>query len=208
MIVNAFKNKMFPTVPDDFPPYDGDIPSRSRSSSTIDRYDFTADYLDRIYIGNDDDLDELPFDIEKYLDPDLIEKNFFNKSLRKIFEFLKHEKGTRYNKNKVTLMKSRFRDLKNDIKNMPENEVKNKILDLLANLVEKILDINEQLDIADLESEESTAQRREHEGQGLKMLTPQQILSRLPISLAQLKAGNNSQKLKNEIRQLLHSLYR
>ena len=34
------------------------------------------------------------------------------------------------------------------------------------------------------------------------------MLSRLPISLAQVKAGNNSQKLKNEIQQLLHSLYR
>ena len=45
-------------------------------------------------------------------------------------------------------------------------------------------------------------------GQGLKILTPSQMLSRLPISLAQLKAGNNSQKLKNEIRQLLYSLYR
>ena len=45
-------------------------------------------------------------------------------------------------------------------------------------------------------------------GQGLKILTPSQMLSRLPISLAQLKAGNNSEKLKNEIRQLLYSLYR
>ena len=34
------------------------------------------------------------------------------------------------------------------------------------------------------------------------------MLSRLPITLAQLKAGNNSSKLKNEIRQLLYSLYR
>ena len=40
------------------------------------------------------------------------------------------------------------------------------------------------------------------------MLTPQQILSRLPIPLAQLKAGNNSQELKNEIRELLYSFYR
>ena len=48
----------------------------------------------------------------------------------------------------------------------------------------------------------------QHEGQGLKISTPQRILSRLPISLAQLKSGNNSEKLKNEIRQLLHSLYR
>ena len=45
-------------------------------------------------------------------------------------------------------------------------------------------------------------------GQGLKVLTQTQMLSRLPITLAQLKAGNNSEKLKNEIRQLLYSLYR
>ena len=45
-------------------------------------------------------------------------------------------------------------------------------------------------------------------GKGLKILTPSQMLSRLPISLAQLKAGNNSEKLKNKIRQQLYSLYR
>ena len=45
-------------------------------------------------------------------------------------------------------------------------------------------------------------------GKGLQILTPSQMLSRLPVSLAQLKAGNNSEKLKNEIRQLLYSLYR
>ena len=39
------------------------------------------------------------------------------------------------------------------------------------------------------------------------MLTPNQMLSRLSISLAQLQAGNNSEKLKNEIRQLLYPLY-
>ena len=46
------------------------------------------------------------------------------------------------------------------------------------------------------------------EGSGLKILAPNQMLSRLTITLAQLKAGNNSEKLKNEIRQLLYSLYR
>ena len=55
--------------------------------------------------------------------------------------------------------------------------------------------------LSKLESGESAA------GKGLKILTTDQMLSRLPISLAQLKAGNNSQKLKNEIRQLLYSLY-
>ena len=59
-----------------------------------------------------------------------------------------------------------------------------------------------------LESEESPAERRNQQGKGIKILTPNQMLSRLPISLAQLKAGNNFKKLKYEIRQLLYSLYR
>ena len=46
------------------------------------------------------------------------------------------------------------------------------------------------------------------EGKGLKILTTNQMLSRLQITLAHLKAGNNSEKLKNEIRQLLYFLYR
>ena len=63
---------------------------------------------------------------------------------------------------------------------------------------EKIIDIVEKVIEHD----------RQNQGQGSKILTPNQILSRLPISLAQLKAGNNSEKLKNEIRQLFYSLYR
>ena len=46
------------------------------------------------------------------------------------------------------------------------------------------------------------------EGKGLKILTNKQMLNRLPISLAQIEAGNNSKSLKNEIRQILYSLYR
>ena len=46
------------------------------------------------------------------------------------------------------------------------------------------------------------------EGQGLKILTPNQILKRLPIALAQIKAGNNSESLLNEIRLIVYSLYR
>ena len=62
----------------------------------------------------------------------------------------------------------------------------------ITDIVEKILEFNNKI----------------QSGQGLKILTPSQMLSRLPISLAQLKAGNNSEKLKNEIRQLLYSFYR
>ena len=49
---------------------------------------------------------------------------------------------------------------------------------------------------------------KEQEGTGLKILTPNQMLKRLPIALAQLKAGNKSESLLNEIRQIVYSLYR
>ena len=45
------------------------------------------------------------------------------------------------------------------------------------------------------------------EGTGLEILTPKQMLQRLPIALTQIKAGNNSQSLLNEIRQIVYSLY-
>ena len=48
----------------------------------------------------------------------------------------------------------------------------------------------------------------QQQGKGLKMLTPHQMLSRSPISLALLNAGNNSEKIKNEIRQLLYCLHK
>ena len=48
----------------------------------------------------------------------------------------------------------------------------------------------------------------EQYGKGLKILTPNQMLKRLPIALAQVKAGNNSEILLNEIRQIVYSLYR
>ena len=60
----------------------------------------------------------------------------------------------------------------------------------------------------ELENQESAAERRNIERKALKILTPNQMLSRLPIALAQLKAGNNSEKRENEIRQLLYSLCR
>ena len=44
-------------------------------------------------------------------------------------------------------------------------------------------------------------------GTGFKILTPKQMLQRLPIALAQVKAGNNSESLLNEIRQIFYSLY-
>ena len=87
-----------------------------------------------------------------------------------------------------------------------------KILSLLKEIIKpndkKTDEQPDTTNMPELESEESAEQRRNQQGKGLKILTPSQMLGRLPISLAQLKAGNNSEKLKNEIRQLLYSLYR
>ena len=55
---------------------------------------------------------------------------------------------------------------------------------------------------------EAKKQAREQEGTRLKILTPNQMPKRLPIALAQVKAGNNSESLLNEIRQIVYSLYR
>ena len=51
------------------------------------------------------------------------------------------------------------------------------------------------------------AKQNETKGTGLKMLTPKQMLQQLPIALAQVKAGNSSKNLLNEIRQIIYSLY-
>ena len=57
-------------------------------------------------------------------------------------------------------------------------------------------------------SKESQDGRGANEGERIKILTPNQMLKRLPIALAQVKAGNNSESLLNEIRQIVYSLYR
>ena len=61
-------------------------------------------------------------------------------------------------------------------------------------------------DTPDLKSEEDAEKRQK--GHGLKIMTPKQMITRLSILLAQKQAGNNSQKLNNEIRQIICSLYR
>ena len=84
------------------------------------------------------------------------------------------------NNTQTSLINSGFKDLKEEIENMSEEEKKIKNPNEIVNLVEKILEFS-----------------RQQQGQGLKILTPGQMLIILPISLAQLKTGNNSEKLCN-----------
>ena len=101
--------------------------------------------------------------------------------------------GDEKNKNIVESINKKLNKMRKIIKNVPENktfkiEESEKIIDI----VERILELNSKNQL----------------GLGLKNLTRDQMLSRLPITLVKLKPGNNSEKLKNEFRQLLYSLYR
>ena len=115
----------------------------------------------------------------KYQDPDSMLEDMY--STRKIER----------NNIQVALIRSALTNFTDKINSMSENEIRLEQPNKIVNIVEKILEFN-----------------RQQSGQGLKTLTLNQILNRLPIFLAQLKAGKNSEKLKNRIRQLLHSLYR
>ena len=122
-------------------------------------------------------------------------RDYFNFSVpsalaKKLYETKNKNKGNEL----VEAIKSRRSDLKDKIKKMSGYEKKIEQPDKILKIVEEVLDFDKKL--------------RKQQGLELKILTPNQMLSRLPISLAQLKAGNNSEKLKNEIRQILYSLYR
>ena len=90
------------------------------------------------------------------------------------------------------MFKNELSDLRDEIKKNPEDEKRIEQPDRVVDIFEEILDFN----------------RQNQEGKGLKLLTLEQMLSRLPITLAQLKAGNTLENLKHEIKQLLYFLDR
>ena len=100
-------------------------------------------------------------------------------------------RNTDKNKDLVNVIKSGLVDLENEIEEMSKigTEIENPYE--IVDIVERILYFNNW----------------NREGQGLKTLTPDQTLNRLPIALIHLKAGNNSEKLKNETI-LIYSLHR
>ena len=119
------------------------------------------------------------------------EENIKNKLFKKyfttyqgrsdIFKKLRETEGER-NEDQIYLIKEVLNRMKKAIENVSENKpVKIEENKKKTNIVEHTLYFNQL----------------EQKGQGLKILTPNQMLCRLPITLAQLKAGNNSEKLKN-----------
>ena len=118
---------------------------------------------------------------ERDINSELVKKHFFTYDLGNVLKtFKKSKNNSERNKIQVSMIKNRLRDLKEKITDMSEEEKKIEKPNEIVDIVENILEFNKQ-----------------QQGQGLKILTSNQILSRLPVTLAQLKAGNNSEKLKN-----------
>ena len=132
-------------------------------------------------------------DEETNINDDLFNKYFKFQRPSDMLMLLNKTNDAEKNNKLINWINSGLKDLKEEIKKMSEAEIDNEDPESIVNIVEKILKFNKQ---------------NKQEGQGIKILTPKQMLNRLPIALAQLQAGNNSNKLKNEIRQLLYSLYR
>ena len=109
-----------------------------------------------------------------------------------MLEHLNETNDIEKNNKLVNVINSGLKDFKEEIKKMSKEEKEIEDPESIIEIFEEILKFNQQ----------------KQEGQGIKILSPNQMLSRLSISLAQLQAGNNSEKLKNEIRQLLYSFYR
>ena len=98
----------------------------------------------------------------------------------------------RKNKELVNVIKSGLSDLKGKNNEMSDDETKIEKSYKIVRIVEEIIEFN----------------RQNQEGQGLKILTPDQILSRLPITLAQQKSLKLKITFEITIRQLSYSLYR
>ena len=110
-----------------------------------------------------------------------------------MYNTLSDTKNTEKHNIQVQLIKSGLIDLQKDIENTSKDDVnKTEKMNKIADIAKFILYCNND----------------DQKVSGIKILTLNQMLSRLAISLAHLKAGNNSEKLKNQIRQILYSLYR
>ena len=110
---------------------------------------------------------------------DLANKLYITKDLEENSEIVEETKNT-------------WSNSKDEIKEMSKEEIKNEKPNEILEIANEIIDFNIEIQT----------------GKGVKILTPDEMLSRLAVTLAQSNAENNSENLKNEIKQLLYSLYR
>ena len=152
IIVSAFKNKIFPFYSEN---YYHDLGEEETSESDDEESDYEEGEKDKASVSK---LEKLATDSDKILDLKLVDKYFHSNSLKEIVKQLKYPRrqnktSAEYN-NKMALLISGLIRLEIVIKNIPEDEVKNKGLDLLKNIVRKVVDANQILDdIPPLETE-------------------------------------------------------
>ena len=123
-----------------------------------------------------DELNEEIIEEETKINEELFKKYFVLEKTTDILKKLYSLNDKEKNNKLVDIIKSGLIDLKDDIKIISENEIKIEKLHKILKIIEEILKFNKQ----------------NQSGEGLKILTQNQMLSRLPITLGQLKAGNNS----------------
>ena len=121
---------------------------------------------------------------ETDINEELFKRHFNFQRPSDIFNSLNNINDIEKNNKLVDVIISGLKDLKKEIKEMSEEEKENEKPDKIVKIVREYLKFNKQ----------------NQEGKNIKILTPNQMLSRLPISLTQLQAGNNSKKLKNKVR--------
>ena len=138
---------------------------------------------------------------------ELLDKNFEYKSIDELVDGFNNPKINEKLDESFDKITTRLNALKNLVKILSDTTEK-KIIDDVIKSAEFTLDYIASWGDSYSESDFSSFEVNDTKGSGLKILAPNQMHSRLPISLVQLKAGSSSEKLKNEIRQLLNSLYR
>ena len=122
----------------------------------------------------------------------------------RLFNKINNDVTNRYRKDKNSTELLSIQNFLDDINNediKDKKDARKEFIKFKKNESEELKDIVKEL-------EHSIFRYEELSGSGLKILTNKQMLIRLPILLAQIQAGNNSSKLKNEARQILYSLYR
>ena len=153
-----------------------------------------------------DKLNYKNYDFNKVLLPALFLRDTYTKNLlienaddeqSDLFRLLNSKKKGRKSSEKIFFLKNVEILLK--AREDVLNRFKSNLFPTMSNTTPRKTSINEEYFM-----NENNSQQK---GTGLKILTPKQMLERLTIALAQIKAGNNSESLLNEIRQIIYSLY-
>ena len=160
MVIDAFVNNFFLLLKRP-PSFQGEDEDKGKEFILLEeKPKYTVNEFNRLIVEK-----------EKRTNKELFKKRFKFQSLIDMQREL-YKKGTSKNKDLVNVIKNGLKDLKEEIEEMSKDENENEKPDETANLAEKILEFNNQ----------------SQQGQGLKILTSDQMLSRLPITLAELKA--------------------